>query len=150
MELLRALMADEKLNFLGYSYGTMLGATYASIFPEQVGRMVLDSAENAEWASLIHQFDQAVAISNATIALATACRTEYEDEVEVCPFVDEERCSPCWRSSTPSCALVATDGTAITGKLLQEYLAGALYQSHFEQAHARRDRAGALRRSGVD
>ena len=132
MELMRALMADEKLNFLGYSYGTMLGATYASIFPERVGRMVLDSAENAEWASLIHQFDQAVAISNATIALATACRTEYEDEVEVCPFVDEETLLAVLAQLDAE-PLVATDGTAITGQLLQQYLLGALYQSHFER-----------------
>lgn len=44
MDLLRGLLGDEKLNYLGYSYGTWLGAWYASLFPEKVGRMVLDSA----------------------------------------------------------------------------------------------------------
>ncbi len=43
MDLLRGLLGDEKLNYLGYSYGTWLGAWYASRFPERVGRMVLDS-----------------------------------------------------------------------------------------------------------
>ena len=44
MDLLRGLLGDKKLNYLGYSYGTWLGAWYASLFPEKVGRMVLDSA----------------------------------------------------------------------------------------------------------
>lgn len=132
MEMLRALMGDETLNFLGYSYGTMLGATYATIFPERVGRMVLDSAENAEWASLIHLFDQQVAIANASVALATACRTEYADEVEVCPFVDEDSLLAVLAQLDES-PLVASDGTAVTGRVLREYLTGALYQSHYER-----------------
>ncbi|WP_423453927.1 alpha/beta fold hydrolase [Ottowia sp. VDI28] len=44
MDLMRGLLGDEKLNYVGYSYGTWLGAWYASLFPEKVGRMVLDSA----------------------------------------------------------------------------------------------------------
>ena len=35
---------DSKLNYLGFSYGTFLGSTYASLFPDNVGRMVLDGA----------------------------------------------------------------------------------------------------------
>ena len=41
-EALRAALGDEKLNWLGASYGTFLGATYADLFPDKVGRMVLD------------------------------------------------------------------------------------------------------------
>lgn len=43
MDLMRELLGDEKLNFIGYSYGTWLGAWYAGMYPERVGRMVLDS-----------------------------------------------------------------------------------------------------------
>ena len=46
MDLVRSLIGDEKLNFIGYSYGTWLGAWYASLFPERVGRMLLDSSMN--------------------------------------------------------------------------------------------------------
>ncbi len=42
MDILRAVLGDEKLNYLGKSYGTFLGATYAELFPERVGRVVLD------------------------------------------------------------------------------------------------------------
>jgi pimeloyl-ACP methyl ester carboxylesterase len=44
LDILRAVVNDDKLNYLGYSYGTFLGSTYASLFPDNVGRMVLDGA----------------------------------------------------------------------------------------------------------
>ncbi|GAB3823765.1 alpha/beta fold hydrolase [Kribbella italica] len=44
MDLLRQLLKAPKLNYLGYSYGTWLGAKYASLFPATTGRMVLDSS----------------------------------------------------------------------------------------------------------
>lgn len=44
LDLIRALMGADKLNFLGVSYGTFVGSVYAQLFPERVGRMVLDSA----------------------------------------------------------------------------------------------------------
>ncbi len=43
-DMVRAVLGQEKLNLLGYSYGTFLGATYAGLFPERVGRFVLDGA----------------------------------------------------------------------------------------------------------
>ena len=44
MNLLRALLGDEKLNYLGYSYGTYFGTMFAELFPDRVGRVVLDGA----------------------------------------------------------------------------------------------------------
>ncbi|HEU4756717.1 MAG TPA: alpha/beta hydrolase [Agromyces sp.] len=44
LDLLRAILGDEELNYLGYSYGTLLGATYAGLYPEKAGRLVLDGA----------------------------------------------------------------------------------------------------------
>lgn len=44
LDIARAVVDDPVLNYLGKSYGTMLGATYAELFPERVGRMVLDGA----------------------------------------------------------------------------------------------------------
>jgi pimeloyl-ACP methyl ester carboxylesterase len=43
MDLLRQAVGDERLTYAGYSYGTYLGATYARLFPDRVGRFVLDS-----------------------------------------------------------------------------------------------------------
>lgn len=43
MDLLRAAVGDERLFYAGYSYGTYLGATYARLFPDRVGRFLLDA-----------------------------------------------------------------------------------------------------------
>ena len=42
VDVLRAALGDDKLNYLGKSYGTYLGAWYAELFPQRVGRFVLD------------------------------------------------------------------------------------------------------------
>ncbi|MGY2877176.1 pimeloyl-ACP methyl ester carboxylesterase [Marmoricola sp. URHA0025 HA25] len=44
MDILRAALGQRKLDYLGSSYGTFLGATYADLFPGHVGRFVLDGA----------------------------------------------------------------------------------------------------------
>lgn len=44
LDVIRAVMGDAKLNYLGFSYGTFIGANYAALFPTKVGRMVLDGA----------------------------------------------------------------------------------------------------------
>jgi pimeloyl-ACP methyl ester carboxylesterase len=48
LDQLRAAVGDERLNLIGHSYGTFVGATYASLYPGRVGRMVLDSPIDAE------------------------------------------------------------------------------------------------------
>ncbi|MGC4747880.1 alpha/beta hydrolase [Micromonospora sp. DT201] len=44
MDLLRAVLGEPKLSYLGYSYGTYLGAVYTQMFPDRADRVVLDSA----------------------------------------------------------------------------------------------------------
>ncbi|MBV9832193.1 MAG: alpha/beta fold hydrolase [Marmoricola sp.] len=44
MDVLRAALGEPKLDYHGASYGTLLGATYADLFPDHVGKMVLDGA----------------------------------------------------------------------------------------------------------
>lgn len=44
MDVIRAVLGDTELHYLGYSYGTYLGTMYAELFPKKVGRMVLDGA----------------------------------------------------------------------------------------------------------
>jgi len=44
MDLIRQVLGAEKFNYLGWSYGTWLGAWYGSVFPDKVDRMILDSS----------------------------------------------------------------------------------------------------------
>ena len=45
MDVIRQALGDKKLNYLGFSYGTRLGAVYAAQFPQKRGRMVLDGVD---------------------------------------------------------------------------------------------------------
>jgi pimeloyl-ACP methyl ester carboxylesterase len=42
LDALRQAVGDGKLNYVGWSYGTMIGQTYANMFPDRVGRMIID------------------------------------------------------------------------------------------------------------
>lgn len=48
LDMLRSIVNDEKLNYVGYSYGTLIGSYYAELFPEKVGRMVLDGVVDSD------------------------------------------------------------------------------------------------------
>jgi pimeloyl-ACP methyl ester carboxylesterase len=51
MDLLRQAVHERRLTYVGYSYGTYLGATYARLFPSRVGRFVLDgTVDPIAWA----------------------------------------------------------------------------------------------------
>jgi pimeloyl-ACP methyl ester carboxylesterase len=55
LELLRHLVGDSKINYFGSSYGTRIGALYAELYPERVGRMVLDGSVNISGKDTITQ-----------------------------------------------------------------------------------------------
>lgn len=44
LDIMRSVVGDDRLHFVGASYGTVIGADYAELFPDRVGRLVLDSA----------------------------------------------------------------------------------------------------------
>jgi pimeloyl-ACP methyl ester carboxylesterase len=48
LDLLRQAVGDKQLNYLGFSYGTFIGATYAALFPGNLGRVVLDGPVDAD------------------------------------------------------------------------------------------------------
>jgi len=51
LDVLRALVGDDQLHYYGASYGTFLGSTYAALFPERAGRLVLDGAMDPSLSS---------------------------------------------------------------------------------------------------
>ncbi|MFJ2777327.1 MULTISPECIES: alpha/beta hydrolase [unclassified Kitasatospora] len=81
MDVLRALLGDERLNYVGKSYGTFLGATYAGLFPTRTGRMVLDGAMDPSLDSLDGNLTQAGGFETAWAAFAKDC-AKHED----CPL----------------------------------------------------------------
>lgn len=124
MDLLRSLMGDDTMHYLGYSYGTMLGATYSTLFPERVGRMILDSAAASNWSSPIGSFNQSLAIAEQLDAMLDACG--ISNEVTTCP--PDARSFPQTVAELNAAPLLASDGTEVTGTSLTGYLVSALYQ----------------------
>ncbi|MFI0354064.1 alpha/beta hydrolase [Actinomadura sp. 9N407] len=61
LDAIRAALGQEKINYFGYSYGTYLGAAYATAYPGRVRRMVLDSVVRPSGVWYANNLDQNVA-----------------------------------------------------------------------------------------
>ncbi len=81
LDRVRAAVGDPTLNFLGFSYGTLLGATYASLYPTRVRSMVLDGALDPTLATLPKLDVQAAAVDAQFRLFASACRAS-----KACPW----------------------------------------------------------------
>ncbi|MCP3820260.1 alpha/beta hydrolase [Streptomyces sp. A3M-1-3] len=97
MDVLRAVLGDEKLAYVGASYGTFLGATYAELFPSRVGRLVLDGAMDPALPAIELNRDQTAGFETAFHSFAKDCAAQPD-----CPLGD--------------------DGTADAGKKLKAFL----------------------------
>ncbi|MFI1281212.1 alpha/beta hydrolase [Streptomyces sp. NPDC020858] len=55
MDTIRAVLGERKISYVGYSYGTYLGAVYSQMFPERTDRFVLDSGVDPQkiWRGMI-------------------------------------------------------------------------------------------------
>ena len=73
MDILRQVLGDKQLNYMGKSYGTFLGTLYAQFFPEKVGRMVLDGAVDPAISYFQQALTQAVGFDKAFAAFVTDC-----------------------------------------------------------------------------
>lgn len=81
MDVLRSAVGDDSLNYLGFSYGTYLGATYADLYPDRVGRFVLDGVMDPSLTGDQIVEGQAKGFQQATEQFAKFC-IERED----CPL----------------------------------------------------------------
>ncbi|GAA5113235.1 alpha/beta hydrolase [Alloalcanivorax gelatiniphagus] len=73
MDVLRSALGEEQLTYLGASYGTKLGATYAELFPDKVGRFVLDGAVDVSISSQQLSLEQATGFETALRAYVQNC-----------------------------------------------------------------------------
>ncbi|MEU9377114.1 alpha/beta hydrolase [Streptomyces sp. NPDC048255] len=155
MDVMRQVLGDEKLNFLGFSYGTRLGAVYAAQFPGKTGRMVLDGvdtlAEPLAEQALASARGQQRALDNflAWCAHQPGCvygtntRTAKEKVEALVARLDEA-------------PLVGHDGSYVTGQDAAGSIAAALYSPHtwpaladaLKTAERSRDPVGLLQLGG--
>ena len=74
LEAIRIALGVPTLDYLGYSYGTIVGATYAQMFPSAVGRMVLDGPPDYWLSARDYAFDQAKGFMDALSAFLDWCQ----------------------------------------------------------------------------
>ncbi|MCY7395537.1 MAG: alpha/beta hydrolase [Nocardioides sp.] len=85
MDVLRAALGRDRLDYFGASYGTKLGATYAELFPTKVGRFVLDGAVDPTLTNRDLNLQQATGFETALRAYVQNC----VDETSSC-FLGED------------------------------------------------------------
>ncbi len=84
MDVLRAVLGDEKLTCVGASYGTFLGATYAGLFPDRAGRLVLDGAMDPSLPARRLNMEQTAGFETAFQSFAKDCVRQPD-----CPLGDQ-------------------------------------------------------------
>ncbi|MGW7076759.1 alpha/beta hydrolase [Streptomyces sp. NPDC054866] len=126
LDVMRQVLGDKKLNYLGFSYGTRLGAVYAAQFPKNVGRMVLDGVdtltEDVAEQALVSAEGRQTALDNfikwctdnAGCVLGTDSRAARDNMVEVIKGLDRY-------------PLQSSDGAEFTGQDVVDVLGQALY-----------------------
>nr|WP_201471380.1 alpha/beta hydrolase [Microbacterium hydrocarbonoxydans] len=128
MDLIRAVLGDTELNYLGYSYGTFLGATYAALYPEKAGRLVLDGAIDPAVSGLDVGATQALGFESALRAYMQDCLDSGE-----CPFngtVDEAMADlGALLASVDANPLQGGDGRMLGADALMTAIIAALYSA---------------------
>lgn len=81
LDAIRKALGEAKITYLGYSYGTYLGATYAQLFPTHIRAMVLDGAINPELTGTQLLAAQAAGFDGAFDAFAAWCAGNTQ-----CPY----------------------------------------------------------------
>ena len=123
LDAIRAALGDDKLTYLGYSYGTRIGSAYAEAFPQNVRAMILDGAVDPNADPIEADIRQAEAFQNAFNDYAADCAkdpncplgTDPAKAVDVYhslvdPLVDDSRWRPApriragWATATRSSA----------------------------------------------
>lgn len=73
LDAIRAAVGDEKLTYLGYSYGTAIGTAYAEAYPGKVRAMILDGAVDPDQDSIQSNIDQNAGFQKAFDDFAADC-----------------------------------------------------------------------------
>ncbi|GLK01705.1 pimeloyl-ACP methyl ester carboxylesterase [Microbacterium keratanolyticum] len=126
MDLLRGVLGDKKLHYLGYSYGTFLGATYAELYPDRVGHLVLDGAIDPSIPGRDVGTTQALGFESALRAYMQDCL-----DTRGCPFngtVDEAMADlGALLASVDAVPLKNGDGRMLGADSLMTGIIAALY-----------------------
>lgn len=134
LDMLRQLVGDAQLTYVGASYGTFIGAMYAELFPQNVGRLVLDGAVDATLNRAEADYQQLMGFEVAARKYVEQCTgnscplTGSDDEKmrQIQDFLDslDDRTLETSDSKRP-----LTKSLAVTGVILPLYISEYDYLS---------------------
>ena len=130
MDVLRSVLGDKKLNYLGKSYGTYLGTLYAEFFPQSVGRIVLDGTIDPQISAVQQSITQAVGFDHALSAFIADCYTRKD-----CPLAKSsskaiEQIVKVFHDAAKK-PLSSSSGRIVTQSLIVLGSASALYDNEW-------------------
>lgn len=120
MDIIRGVLGDPKLTYVGYSYGTRLGYSYAEKFPDKVRAMVLDGAVDPEQQPQQESVDQAAGFQKAFDMYVQSCVKKSDCPLGADPAQAtaqfQKLVDPLWDHPAPTKEnRTLTYGDAITG-----------------------------------
>jgi pimeloyl-ACP methyl ester carboxylesterase len=124
LDAIRAAVGDPKTTYLGYSYGTLLGAVYAQLFPRRVRALVLDGAVDPTASPVESSRGQAAGFERAFDDFAADCRSRGS----ACPIGPDARATvnrvlAAVRARPPR----ARDGREVTAGYVLTGIVASLY-----------------------
>ncbi|MZG15315.1 alpha/beta fold hydrolase [Streptomyces sp. SID5914] len=129
MDLMRQVLGDEKLHYFGISYGTELGGVYAHLFPEHVGRAVLDGVVDPTHDLMEEALAQAGGFQLAFEHFAAWCARQgctlgddAEDIVDLVVGLE---------AALDDAPLATPDDGELDGDGLVDAISGALYRQDY-------------------
>ncbi|HEY8453514.1 MAG: alpha/beta hydrolase [Micromonosporaceae bacterium] len=127
LDAIRAAVGDEKLTYLGFSYGTLLGAVYAQLHPDRVRAMVLDGAVDATADAVEAARHQAEGFERAFDNFADWCARAGAQ----CPLGDDPRAAVTAALDQARTSPVAgEDGRRATAGWVMYAVIAALYSEN--------------------
>ena len=115
MDLVRAALGEDKISYVGYSYGTSLGQQYARLFPTRIRAMVLDGVVDSSLTGMESAAEQAAGFTKALDAFAASCDRQRclkahktLDVVDQVMAAAERRPIPARRAGRPATPGVVT------------------------------------------
>ncbi len=123
MDQIRQAVGDDRLTYLGFSYGTELGSVYAHLFPDKVRAAVLDGAVNPLTSGTTQFADQLQGFEDAFDQFAAYCRKRA-----ACNAVGNPRATVlAIEASAARTPLNGSDGRKLTASLAATGVLEALY-----------------------
>jgi pimeloyl-ACP methyl ester carboxylesterase len=125
LDAIRAAVGDDQLTYLGYSYGTLLGAVYAQLYPQRVRAMVLDGAVDPEQDSVESSRGQAAGFERAFDNFSQWC----QENSDLCPLQPDPGTAVRQAMETAQREpLTGADGRQVTAGWVLWAVISALYQ----------------------